>query len=109
MSGVLTKAREHWAASREGRVDVTEWGCGVYFKAMTLRDHNRFEQEHAQDPVLAVARLVQIRALDAKGARMFDDELSTATALTDEVDPNILLRIATAMRGQASAKTAAKN
>lgn len=109
MSAVLDKAREHWASSREGHVDVPEWGATVHFKAMTLREHNRFEQGHAQDAPLAVAKLVQMRALDAKGARMFDDELATTTALTDDVDPQILLRLATAMRGQANRETAAKN
>jgi hypothetical protein len=109
MTALLEKARSHWAESRSGKVEVPEWGADVHFNAMTLREHNDFERAYERDPTLAIATLVQMRALDDKGKRVFDDELGTTTMLRDEVDPQVLLKLATHMRGQASQKVAAKN
>ncbi|WP_420406910.1 hypothetical protein [Hoeflea sp.] len=109
MTSLLEKARASWAESRDGKMHVPEWGVTVHFKAMTLREHRVFEQSYENDPTLAIATLVQTRALDEKGKRLFDDELSTTTALRDDVDPVVLLDLATRMRGKASVAQAEKN
>jgi hypothetical protein len=109
MTALLDRARAHWAESRSGKVEIAEWGVTVHYNAMTLREHNVFEQDYANDPTLAIAKLVQARSLDDKGKRFFDDDLSTTTGLRDDTDPQILLKLATHMRGQASEKQAAKN
>ena len=109
MTSVLDKATAHWAGIRDGSIDVPEWGVTVHFVRPTLRDHARYQKDIAADPAMAAVKLVQERALDAKGGRLFDDELATFTSLRDAADPNVVSRIAQAILITPPPGDAAKN
>lgn len=109
MSSVLEKAISHWDGIKNGTVEVPEWGITVHFTRPTLAEHAAIQKRINEDPALASATLVQERALDAKGNRLFDDELETTNKLRRGVDPNVVSRIAQAVLKSPSQAEAGKN
>lgn len=109
MSGVLERARAHWRPMAEGSVHIPEWNITVHFRRFTVADQSTYATMLKSDPVFAGVRIVQTRALDDKGERLFDDEPGTTNALMHDVSPAVLERILTAISSVPNEKHAEKN
>lgn len=110
MSKVLTKAKEHFkeiANKGTTSVDVPEWGTKVYWKIGGLnfaQQSKVIQLQNSGQSAEALVEMLIIRALDADGNKMFKN--LDKQELMREVDPNIILKIVSAM-GESDTEDAA--
>lgn len=98
---VLNNAKEHFkeiANQGTAHIDVPEWNTVVYWKIGGLnfaQQSKVIELQNAGKSADALVEMMIMRALDADGKRMF--KLAEKTELMREVDPNVILKVVTAM------------
>lgn len=98
---VLNKAKEHFkeiANKGQAHLDVPEWGTVVYWNISGLnfaQQSKVIELQQKGKSAEALVEMMIMRALDSNGSRMF--KLAEKTEIMREVDPNIILKIVTAM------------
>lgn len=98
---VLNKAKEHFreiANQGTANIDVPEWGTKVYWKIGGLnfaQQSKVIELQNQGKSADALVEMMIMRALDSEGKRMF--KLAEKTELMREVDPNVILKVVTAM------------
>tara|TARA_B100001057_G_scaffold495832_2_gene595742 strand:- start:207 stop:617 length:411 start_codon:yes stop_codon:yes gene_type:complete len=101
MSKVLDKAKSHFAEiSNKGMesYEVPEWETAVYWKVGGLNFASQsavIELQNAGKSADALVEMLIIRALDKDGNKMFSK--MEKPVLMNQVDPNIILKIVTAM------------
>ena len=101
MSVVLSKAKEHFreiANKGMGNIEVPEWGVTVYWRIGGLNFASQskiIELQNAGKSAEALVEMMIMRALDSEGKKMF--KLAEKTELMREVDPNVILKVVTAM------------
>lgn len=106
---VLDRAKAHWAPLKRGSVDVPEWETVVHFDRLTIADQQRLQKDLKADPVGTGVRLIIAKARNGDGSQMFDNEPSTLNALLNDVSPQVVERILSAMTALPSEGAAAKN
>ncbi len=98
---VLSTAKEHFkeiANQGQAHLDVPEWGTVVYWNISGLnfaQQSKVIELQQKGKSAEALVEMMIMRALDDKGQKMF--KLVEKTELMRDVDPNIILKIVTAM------------
>ena len=98
---VLSKAKEHFkemANQGTNNVDVPEWGTTVYWNIGGLnfaQQSKVIELQQNGKSAEALVEMMIMRALDSEGKRMF--KLAEKTEIMREVDPNVILKVVTAM------------
>lgn len=98
---VLNRAKEHFKEmANQGtvNVDVPEWGTTVYWNIGGLnfaQQSKVIELQQSGKSAEALVEMMIMRALDADGKRMF--KLAEKTEIMREVDPNVILKVVTAM------------
>ena len=101
MSKVLSKAKLHFAEiSNKGMesFEVPEWDTTVYWKVGGLNFASQsavIELQNAGKSADALVEMLLIRALDENGNKMFSK--MEKPVLMNQVDPNVILKIVTAM------------
>lgn len=104
---ILEQAVAHFKAGREQleKLSVPEWSengtaATIYFKpTMSLMERGRIMKAFNSDnPALALAEVLVIRALDEQGNKLFRP--SDKAQLVREVDEEIIARIVNEMQGQ---------
>lgn len=100
-SSAIRRATEHFKAKPLQRIEVPEWGdedgpLVVYSSPFTLKDQGRLQyltekQSHAD----TLAELLIMKLVDESGDKVFTVE--DKSALRDDVDANIVARIANAI------------
>lgn len=101
MSKVLSKAKAHFAEiSNKGMesFEVPEWDTTVYWKVGGLNFASQsavIELQNAGKSADALVEMMLIRALDKDGNKMFSK--MEKPVLMNQVDPNVILKIVTAM------------
>ena len=101
MSKVLQNAKAHFHSLNTGEMDsieVPEWQTTVYWKkgGLNFAQQNKIiELTNAGKTAEALVEMLILRALDEEGKRMFKPV--EKTEIMREVDPNIILKIVTAM------------
>lgn len=101
MNPVLDKAKSHFAEiANKGMesLDVPEWGTTVYWKTGGLNFASQakvIELQQSGKTAEALVEMLLMRALDENGKRMF--KTAEKTVIMNQVDPNVILKIVTAM------------
>lgn len=101
MSKVLQKAKKHFHSLNSGELqslEVPEWETTVYWKIGGLnfaQQSKVIELTNAGKTAEALVEMLILRALDSDGKKMFKPV--EKTEIMREVDPNIILKIVTAM------------
>ncbi len=101
MSAVLSKAKEHFkeiANQGMASIEIPEWQVTVYWKIGGLNFASQskiIELQNSGKSAEALVEMMIMRALDADGKKMF--KLAEKTELMREVDPNVILKVVTAM------------
>lgn len=101
MSNVLQQAKKHFHSLNSGELDsleVSEWGTTVYWKKGGLnfaQQSKVIELTNAGKTAEALVEMLILRAIDADGKKMFKPV--EKTEIMREVDPNVILKIVTAM------------
>lgn len=105
MSNILKNAQEHFKNKLSGglqKMTVPEWKTDIYYKpAYAFAVESKIiELQQAGKTVEALVESVVSKALDPEGKPMFNrmDKLT----LMNEVDPSVLLRIATVLNSATS-------
>ena len=98
---VLNKAKEHFkemANQGQAHIDIPEWGTVVYWNISGLnfaQQSKVIELQQKGKSAEALVEMMIMRALDSDGNRMF--RLAEKTEIMREVDPNMILKVVTAM------------
>ena len=98
---VLNKAKEHFkeiANQGQAHLEVPEWGTTVYWNISGLnfaQQSKVIELQANGKSAEALVEMMIMRAMDADGKRMF--KLAEKTEIMREVDPNMILKVVTAM------------
>jgi hypothetical protein len=101
MNPVLDKAKSHFAEiSNKGMesLEVPEWDTTVYWKVGGLNFASQskvLELQQSGKTADALIEMLVMRALNEDGKRMF--KLAEKTIIMNSVDPNVILKIVTAM------------
>ncbi len=104
MASPLERAKSHFQAQLNGEmdyIDVPEWGepnkpLRVYWRPMTLKDQGDILAFHNEGKVAeALCTQLVVRARNEDGSRMF--KKTEMYTLMNDVDPDIIARIAQAM------------
>jgi hypothetical protein len=101
MSKVLQQAKKHFHSLNSGdlqSLEVPEWETTVYWKVGGLnfaQQSKVIELTNAGKTAEALVEMLILRALDSDGKKMFKPV--EKTEIMREVDPNIILKIVTAM------------
>lgn len=101
---VLAKAIEHFKNRNEAEmneIEVPEWDTTIYYKNVgTFADQSKVMQLHQQGKVVeALVETIITKARTKDGKRMFQP--AERTYLLNECDPEVLLKIATALNSTA--------
>ena len=98
---VLNKAKAHFkeiANQGTAHIDIPEWGTTVYWNISGLnfaQQSKVIELQQSGKSAEALVEMMIMRAMDADGKRMF--KLAEKTEIMREVDPNMILKVVTAM------------
>ena len=100
MSNVLSKATSHFKSKLSGelqKISVPEWETDVYYKSTYpfVIESKIIELQGQGKTVEALVESVITKALDPEGKPMFSK--FDKNTLMNEVDPQVLIRIATAV------------
>jgi hypothetical protein len=109
---VLNQAKEHFRAQLANgmkEIEVPEWGTTVYYKPQTtFAQQSKVIKLHSEGKLAeALIETLMYRALDAKGKTMFN--FGDKDTLMREVDPNVIVRICTAMNSEGEGDQALGN
>jgi hypothetical protein len=102
MSKILDNATKHFRSKLDGslrKLEVPEWEISVYYYPTTpLKDESQiFQLQQDGKAVEALVMSVIMKARDENGKRLFTP--ADKSVLMNEVDPQILLRIASVVNG----------
>tara|TARA_R110000822_G_scaffold55455_1_gene140981 strand:- start:215 stop:568 length:354 start_codon:yes stop_codon:yes gene_type:complete len=98
---VLNTAKQHFkeiANKGTAHIDIPEWGTVVYWNISGLnfaQQSKVIELQQSGKSAEALVEMMIMRAMDADGKRMF--KLAEKTEIMREVDPNMILKVVTAM------------
>ena len=98
---VLQKAKKHFHSLNSGElnsIDVPEWETKVYWKMGGLnfaQQSKVIELTNAGKTAEALVEMLILRAIDADGKKMFKQV--EKNEIMREVDPDIILKVVTAM------------
>lgn len=101
MSKVLANAKKHFHSLNSGdleSIEVSEWGTTVYWKKGGLnfaQQSKIIELTNQGKTAEALVEMLILRAIDSDGKKMFKPV--EKTEIMREVDPNVILKIVTAM------------
>lgn len=98
---VLSTAKEHFkeiANQGTEHIDIPEWKTVVYWNIGGLnfaQQSKVIELQQSGKSAEALVEMMIMRAIDADGKKMF--KLAEKTEIMREVDPNVILKVVTAM------------
>ena len=95
---VLDKAIKHYQSLDRIQFHVEEWYVTIYSSKMTVGEtaaiQKRATRNGVTDEILMVIYAIIIKAEDAAGEKIFDMTQDTINKLKNEVDRDVVLRIA---------------
>lgn len=98
---VLDKAVAHYQSLDRIELHVEEWDTTIYSSKMTVGEtaqiQKRATRNGVTDEILMVIYAIIIKAEDVNGEKIFDMTQSTINKLQNEVDRDVILKIAGAL------------
>lgn len=104
MNPVIASAMEHFA-SRSGEmksIEVPEWNTTIYYKELsTFQEQSAVMQYHQQGKIVeALVETIITKARKQDGTKMFNP--ADKVVLMNNADPDVLVKIATALNTSSS-------
>jgi hypothetical protein len=95
---VLDKAIKHYQSLDRIEFHVEEWDTTIYSSKMTVGEtaaiQKRATKNGVTDEILMVIYAIIIKAEDAAGEKLFDMTQDTINKLKNEVDRDVVLKVA---------------
>lgn len=103
----IDKAKAHFNTLEIKRIDVPEWDLVIYAKPLNLFETKKLMKFANDDSVEMLAYVVMLKSLDEKGDPLFT--LEDKHALLNDVDKDVLARVANDIMNQQNPDTVKKN
>ena len=101
---VIDKAKQHFSGQEITKIEVPEWGdenepLYIYSKPLSLGETSKLYRLSKEDDLTMMAYVLIYKALDADGNKLFD--IGNKNDLLNNVDREVLMRVAQQIMGQA--------
>ena len=108
----IDNAKKHFAEQDVKVIEVPEWGdenqsLKIYSKPLTLAETSKLYKMSREDDLTMMAYVLIYKALDENGDKLFD--LADKNALLNQVDREVLMRVAQEIMGQEPIEETKKN
>ena len=108
----IDNAKKHFAEQDVKVIEVPEWGeddkpLKIYSKPLTLAETSKLYKMSQEDDLTMMAYVLIYKALDENGDKLFD--LADKNALLNQVDREVLMRVAQEIMGQEPIEETKKN
>jgi hypothetical protein len=103
----IDKAKAHFNTLEIKKIDVPEWDLEIYAKPLNLFETKKLMKFANDDSVEMLAYVVMLKSLDEKGEPLFT--LEDKHALLNDVDKDVLARVANDIMNQQNPDTVKKN
>ena len=108
----IDNAKKHFAEQDVKVIEVPEWGednqpLKIYSKPLTLAETSKLYKMSKEDDLTMMAYVLIYKALNSNGDKLFD--LADKNALLNNVDREVLMRIAQEIMGQEPIEETKKN
>jgi hypothetical protein len=108
----IDNAKKHFAEQDVKVIEVPEWGdenkpLKIYSKPLTLAETSKLYKMSKEDDLTMMAYVLIYKALDENGDKLFD--LADKNALLNQVDREVLMRVAQEIMGQEPIEETKKN
>lgn len=103
----IDKAKAHFNTLEIKKIDVPEWDLVIYAKPLNLFETKKLMKFANDDSVEMLAYVVMLKSLDEKGDPLFT--LEDKHALLNDVDKDVLARVANDIMNQQNQDTVKKN
>ena len=108
----IDNAKKHFAEQDVKVIEVPEWGneneaLKIYSKPLTLSETSKLYKMSKDDDLTMMAYVLIYKALDENGDKLFD--LADKNALLNQVDREVLMRVAQEIMGQEPIEETKKN
>tara|TARA_R100001163_G_C5065772_1_gene203818 strand:- start:3255 stop:3575 length:321 start_codon:yes stop_codon:yes gene_type:complete len=103
----IERAKEHFNSLEIKKIKVPEWGIDIYAKPLNLFETKKLMKYANDDSIEMLAYVVMLKSLDEKGDNLFTIE--DKPALLNDVDKDVLARVANEIMSQQDQETTKKN
>ena len=108
----IERAKKHFADQDVRVIEVAEWGeddkpLKIYSKPLTLAETSKLYKMSKEDDLTMMAYVLIYKALNNDGDKLFD--LADKNALLNNVDREVLMRVAQEIMGQEPIEETKKN
>ena len=108
----IDNAKKHFAEQDVKVIEVPEWGednepLKIYSKPLTLAETSKLYKMSKEDDLTMMAYVLIYKALNSDGDKLFD--LADKNALLNNVDREVLMRVAQEIMGQEPIEETKKN
>ena len=107
----IDNAKKHFAEQDVKVIEVPECGddkpLKIYSKPLTLAETSKLYKMSREDDLTMMAYVLIYKALDENGDKLFD--LADKNALLNQVDREVLMRVAQEIMGQEPIEETKKN
>ena len=103
----IEKAKAHFNSLDIKTIDVPEWDLVIYAKPLNLFETKKLMKFANDDSIEMLAYVVMLKSLDEKGEPLFT--LEDKKALLNDVDKDVLARVANDIMNQQNPDVVKKN
>ena len=103
----IEKAKAHFNSLDIKKINVPEWDMDIYAKPLNLFETKKLMKFANDDSVEMLAYVVMLKSLDEKGEPLFT--LEDKHSLLNDVDKDVLARVANEIMNQQNQDSVKKN
>tara|TARA_R100001126_G_scaffold44718_1_gene25375 strand:+ start:9226 stop:9546 length:321 start_codon:yes stop_codon:yes gene_type:complete len=103
----IEKAKSHFDLQEIQSYYIEEWDLKVFWKPLTLGETAKLFKVSKEDSLTMMAMVLIYKALDEEGNKIFS--IDDKPALLNNVDRNVLVKVAQLMTGEETLEDTKKN
>tara|TARA_R100000654_G_scaffold821_4_gene3177 strand:+ start:9739 stop:10059 length:321 start_codon:yes stop_codon:yes gene_type:complete len=103
----IDRAKSHFNSLEIKKIKVPEWDMEIYARPLNLFETKKLMKYANDDSIEMLAYVVMLKALDEKGDNLFT--LEDKSALLNDVDKDVLARVANEIMNQQNQDEVKKN
>jgi hypothetical protein len=103
----IEKAKSHFDLQEIQSYYIEEWDLKVFWKPLTLGETAKLFKVSKEDSLTMMAMVLIYKALDEEGNKIFT--IDDKPALLNNVDRNVLVKVAQLMTGEETLEDTKKN
>jgi hypothetical protein len=103
----IDRAKSHFNSLEIKKIKVPEWDMDIYARPLNLFETKKLMKYANDDSIEMLAYVVMLKALDEKGDNLFT--LEDKKALLNDVDKDVLARVANEIMNQQNQDEVKKN